>query len=703
MIYLQPILSFLATGFILLPGIKILFDKRINALRLFFMLSCLSIGIISSSLGFLLLSTTPKSALTAIRVFLISSSAATAFISVFFIALGDKKLSKGKSIYISGILLAGLFLLTISIFIPIRLIITKLHFIKDINGNFWGITLSDWGKTASGLLLLINVFILHRFENLFRSSSIPVKITLKYPMLGTIIASIINFTIFSHVLAVSTLSKNYLSIISCGILFLGLTSLYACVRYKPLEIEIRMTEATSTFSILLAGTFVLSLALISYISSISGISYDRFTILLFVIFAAFLIIAAAISGKARRSIRRFISENFQPNKYDYRREWKHFSNIINKSTTRKDLLKNTISSLCETMLVSRGCIWTNLIKNNMSNYGAAPSEDCIRAFKELIKIPWKKERVVFLYKSSFTGLLDKNPALSENHFTYDTDWIKAVGILKMGDDNLGIIALGAKDTKSKYTEEDRGFLSTISEELTISLENLFLEERIMESDRIESFDRFASYVTHDLKNTLGMLSLTAENAKTNMDNPDFQKDTIETLNRAVIKISNLIGSLTAHKTPPSLSKSVIDIGSIIKNSAESLEKIVSSKDIVLNLDIEGNLLSMANANAFEQLMENLVKNSVEASNTKDRIDITARSDTDRWISVAVKDSGEGFDPSYLESNLFKPFRSTKKFGLGIGLVICKSIAERHGGSIIVNSERGKGASVTVRIPRFQNK
>jgi putative PEP-CTERM system histidine kinase len=577
------------------------------------------------------------------------------------------------------------------------------HFVRNASGSFWGVTLSVWGKTASGLLLLINVFILHRFENLFRSSNIPVKITLKYPILGTITASIINFTIFSRALAVSTVDKNYFSILSYGTIFLGITFLYACVRYKPFEIKVNKTETTSTFSILLTGIYILSLALISYISNVSGISYDKFTILLFAIFAAFLIASAAISGKARRSIRRFVSSNFQPDKYNYRKEWIHYSHIMNTSLTRKDLLNNTISSLCETMLVSRGCIWTNLAENNISNYGLPLSENCSCIFKEIIKSIGEKERVFFFNKSFIGDLFDKNPPLLKSGFTSDAVWIKAVAILKSGDENLGMIALGQKDTKSKYSEEDRSFLSTISEELTLALENMLLEERIIESDRIESFDRFTSFVTHDLKNTLGMLSLTAENAKRNMDNPDFQKDTKETLNRAVEKISELIDSLTVHKSPPALSKNATDIGTLLRNGAASFEKIASSKNIVINLNIEDNLLAMTDAKAFIQIMENLVTNSVEASEPEESIDITARRDINHSISVTISDNGNGFDPAYLDSNLFKPFRSTKKYGLGIGLVICKSIAEAHGGSIMINSERGKGASVTVRIPSLQNK
>ena len=55
-------------------------------------------------------------------------------------------------------------------------------------------------------------------------------------------------------------------------------------------------------------------------------------------------------------------------------------------------------------------------------------------------------------------------------------------------------------------------------------------------------------------------------------------------------------------------------------------------------------------------------------------------------------------PDFLKENLFRPFRSTKKGGLGIGLLMCKTLIESHGGNILIESKPREGSTVTVRLP-----
>jgi hypothetical protein len=94
-------------GLILLPGIKILLEKKINSTRVLFILSSLSLGVTSASLGFLLLSSTPELALKTIRLFLSSSFITMALITSFSLVFGKRKLSKKQSLYIPVIIIAG--------------------------------------------------------------------------------------------------------------------------------------------------------------------------------------------------------------------------------------------------------------------------------------------------------------------------------------------------------------------------------------------------------------------------------------------------------------------------------------------------------------------------------------------------------------------------------------------------------------------
>jgi two-component system sensor kinase FixL len=95
-------------------------------------------------------------------------------------------------------------------------------------------------------------------------------------------------------------------------------------------------------------------------------------------------------------------------------------------------------------------------------------------------------------------------------------------------------------------------------------------------------------------------------------------------------------------------------------------------------------------------VENLVINAIEAVAEGGTIEVRVARHGET-LTVIVSDDGPGFDREYLADSLFRPFMSTKKNGLGVGLVLCKSLAEAHGGSISVSSLPGGGATVKVEM------
>jgi signal transduction histidine kinase len=105
----------------------------------------------------------------------------------------------------------------------------------------------------------------------------------------------------------------------------------------------------------------------------------------------------------------------------------------------------------------------------------------------------------------------------------------------------------------------------------------------------------------------------------------------------------------------------------------------------------------ADADQIEQLLINLVRNAVDASlETQGRVSI-GWEPLGEWVEFAIEDEGRGLAD---KSNLFVPFFTTKPSGSGIGLVLCRQIAEAHGGTIILeNRVGGPGCRATVRLPR----
>ena len=102
----------------------------------------------------------------------------------------------------------------------------------------------------------------------------------------------------------------------------------------------------------------------------------------------------------------------------------------------------------------------------------------------------------------------------------------------------------------------------------------------------------------------------------------------------------------------------------------------------------------------EQLLKvitNLVLNAKEAVSQDGQINIETKR-SNGWAILSVSDNGCGISPEFLNHSLFRPFQTTKKNGLGIGMFQSKMIVEAHKGRIEVESEPGKGTTFRVYLP-----
>jgi signal transduction histidine kinase len=92
-----------------------------------------------------------------------------------------------------------------------------------------------------------------------------------------------------------------------------------------------------------------------------------------------------------------------------------------------------------------------------------------------------------------------------------------------------------------------------------------------------------------------------------------------------------------------------------------------------------------------------VLNAKEAMLGKGEVRISTRRDRD-WAILAVSDRGCGMSEEFIARSLFRPFQTTKKYGLGIGMFQSKMIVEVHGGRIAVASALGNGTTFQIMLP-----
>ena len=104
-------------------------------------------------------------------------------------------------------------------------------------------------------------------------------------------------------------------------------------------------------------------------------------------------------------------------------------------------------------------------------------------------------------------------------------------------------------------------------------------------------------------------------------------------------------------------------------------------------------------NAREAVLPSGLPRQSEAPAGEVRIETTQ---SNGWVMLTVADNGCGMAPEFLSRSLFRPFQTTKKNGLGIGLFQSKMIVEAHEGRVQVESQPGKGTTFRIILP-FQNK
>ncbi len=696
MITLTAILTGASSALLLLlAAIHIASGKR-NVQKTLFILSALCTSAAMAALTFALASKSPEEVMRRLQAHLALIIFSPALVIPFFSFFGRNDAGRRLRSWLPGMITFGALLAAAALLVPAEVVVSRFQLAEG--GGLWRIGVTAIGRILALLALAVNVLLLHTFENTYRAANVPAKVTLKYPLLGAIIASIMNFIMMSRLVLLSEADDYFISVGALGVIFFCMTILYAGWRYPVFEVRTmpEKGKALSVVTVVAAGLYLLAFALITWTSNIIGMPYERFGVMVLSAFAVFILLAILISGKARRHLRMFVNENFRPGLYNYRREWRHYARLMTSSSTVDDLLSNTISSLCETMMVRKGLIYAGIGGGKVADHGLDSDESTAASSGELVEL-YVNSPLIMISRHRRHGIGGGRSTAENAPRAEVPGWIRAVSFLTIGGEVRGFIALGRKDFGRPWSEEDRDFLATITDQAALALENLLMEERYLESKQLESFNRFASFVIHDLKNTVGMLSLTAENAKDNIHDREFQEDAIDTLERSVQKMRRMIDSLNAHKAPAAISRATTDATTVAGDRIASLEQFASKKDVTIRLESEGGVQAFVDPSALSRIVENLVLNAIEAivDGGIVEVGIARHGNT---LTVIVSDDGPGFDREYLENGLFRPFMSTKKNGLGVGLVLCKSLAEAHDGSISVSSLPGGGATVKVEMP-----
>jgi len=237
-----------------------------------------------------------------------------------------------------------------------------------------------------------------------------------------------------------------------------------------------------------------------------------------------------------------------------------------------------------------------------------------------------------------------------------------------------------------------------------------LQDQLSKSERLSSIGRLAANVAHELKNPLGAIRNALYYIKTSLqESPLVEADPHlkEILNLAEGEVDTsvtIIGELLDFSRAVHLAPRKTQINEIVLN----LPNILRYPDNVkAEMDLDQNLpIAIVDPDRLKQVFCNLANNGIQAMPHGGTLKITTSLEVDasskdgretRLIHVGFEDTGVGIDPAHL-TKIFEPLFTTKAQGTGLGLAICNNIIEKHGGTISVVSQKGKGSRFTVKIP-----
>jgi putative PEP-CTERM system histidine kinase len=220
----------------------------------------------------------------------------------------------------------------------------------------------------------------------------------------------------------------------------------------------------------------------------------------------------------------------------------------------------------------------------------------------------------------------------------------------------------------------------------------------MHARELEAFQTMSAFFVHDLKNTASTLSLMLQNLPIHFNDPAFREDALRGISRTVTHINDIIGRLTLLRQELAIHAVDSDLNQLV---TATLAELAPSGEARLHQDLRPIPRVPLDPEQMRKVLTNLVLNARDATGPGGEIRIETAREND-WTVLSVSDNGCGMSREFMERSLFRPFQTTKKQGIGIGMFQSRMIIEAHRGRIEVESELGRGTTFRVFLPHSKS-
>ena len=575
--------------------------------------------------------------------------------------------------------------------------------VRPNSSDLW-ISFSPAGKVVNVAILVGTVLVLMNLERTFRSAVGTMQWRIKFLVLG--LAVVFGARIYTRSQAL-VFSGHYNSLteveaisllVGCVLLGVG----YFRSGFREIDVYPSRAVLHTSITVLLVGGYLFVIGVLAQIVARYG-SATTFQLQAFLVLVAITLLAVfLLSEKIRQRAKRFVSRHFSRPQYDFRSVWTQFTQSTSSAIDDPTLCAASAKLISETFNVLSVSVWLFDEEKNKLKLEASTSrardvmnEDAIE-FSAIDPGLAKMRKAFDLEKIKD----DWGQTLRQISKTQFSEGGNRMGVpLLAGDRYLGLIILADRVNGVPYTVEELELLECIGDQVASSLLNLRLAKEIMLGKELEAFQTISAFFVHDLKNAASTLKLTLQNLPVHFDDPDFRQDTLRSIGATTNRINQIIERLGTLGGKLELRPSAVDLKLLVE---QAIENVNGMPGIEFAKEFESLPKFMADSEQLRSVVTNLLLNAREAIGERGRIEVKIGSQGG-WAALSISDDGCGMTPSFLRDSLFRPFKTTKKKGLGIGMFQSKMIIEAHHGSIRVKSDVGKGTTFQVLLPLTSGK